>query len=271
MLSKMMENFGIKRGYQFRPAPDYYSDTARPGAGEIIWQPEVYEVAARAARGLGCRYILDIGCGSGEKLAALHPEFQIIGVDFGSNLAHCREKYPFGRWLEIDCEVAESLALEETIAKDCVVICSDVIEHLVDPRQLLRLIARQLQYAPLALISTPERNLKETGWLDNGPPRNPHHVREWTLGELTAFAKSMGLRLPYAGLTITNNLRSQRSTILLGAAGTGWPADGAERGWFPPRTNQISYWFRVARKAFGEWRAALQTRGVKPPSAARPA
>lgn len=266
----MTENYGIKRGYHSRPAPDYYSDTSRPGAGEIIWQPEVYEVAARAARGLGCRYILDIGCGSGEKLGALHPEFQIIGVDFGGNLDHCREKYPFGQWLEADFEKAESLPLDAAILKDCVVICSDVIEHLVDPRSLLRLIGGLIKHAPLALISTPERNLKETGWLDNGPPRNPHHVREWTLNELRAFAEFMELHLAYEGLTITNNLRWQRSTILLGATGSSWPAGKSAQDCFPPCVNPVSYWFRVARKAFGEWRVSLRA-GLKPSGAQRSA
>lgn len=263
----MTENFGIKRGYRSRPAPDYYSDTSRPGAGEIIWQPEVYEVAARVARILGRRYILDIGCGSGEKLAALHPEFQIIGVDFGGNLDHCREKYPFGQWIVADFEKAENLPLDEAVLKDCVVICSDVIEHLVDPRSLLRLIACLLKHAPMALISTPERNLKEKGWLDNGPPLNPHHVREWSLNELSSFAESMGLNLAYAGLTITNNLRWQRSTILLGARGATWPATNAAQNCFPPSVSPALYWFRVARKAFGEWRASFRS-GLKSSSSA---
>jgi SAM-dependent methyltransferase len=256
----MIKNFGIKRGYCARPAPDYYSDTSRPGAGEIVWQPEVYEVAARAARGLGCGHILDIGCGSGEKLAALHPAFRIIGVDFGGNLAHCREKYPFGTWIEADFEKAGDLPLNADLLSDCMIICSDVIEHLIDPRPLLLLLRSLLRHAPLALISKPERNLKETGWLDNGPPRNPHHVREWTLPELTRFAESMGLGLAYSGLTITNNLRWHRSTILLGAVGDARRSDGLGSNWFPPSVNPAWYWLRVARKAVGEWRASWRVR-----------
>lgn len=264
----MTENFGIKRGYRARPAPDYYSDTERPGVGEIIWQPEVYETAVRLARGLGRGHILDIGCGSGEKLAALHPEFKIIGVDYGGNLEHCQQKYPYGQWLVADFEKSETLPIEKEVLRDCVIVCSDVIEHLVDPRPLLRLISHLLEDAAVALISTPERNLKETGLLDNGPPQNPHHVREWTLPELAAFARSMGLRLPYAGLTITNNLRWQRSTILLGAAGKGWPEDGSGARWLPPEASPWVYWFRVARKGFGEWRSTLWKKagGAKAPA-----
>jgi SAM-dependent methyltransferase len=253
----MNATFGIKRGYRSRPAPDYYSDTARPGVGDIVWQPEVYEVAAAAARLLGRRRIIDIGCGSAEKLAMLHPEFAITGVDFGSNLEHCARQYPFGQWIEADLERTEVLALDSVTLEESVLVCSDVIEHLIDPRPLLRLIGNALEKAPLALISTPERNLKEQGWLDNGPPRNPHHVREWTLGELRSFATEMGLQLAYSGLTITNNLRNQRSTILLTAKGRSLPKEVQLGKVLPPRVNPAHYWLRVARKGFGEWRVAL--------------
>ena len=78
------DNFFIKPGYRARTQPEYYADIHDDGT---IWQPEVYPLAATLAYQYGCRYIIDIGCGRARKLAALHPEFEIIGLDFASNLA----------------------------------------------------------------------------------------------------------------------------------------------------------------------------------------
>lgn len=254
----MSTSYCIKPGYQSRPAPEYFNDTHTAVDAAIVWQPEVYEVAKRAARKLGVRNIIDIGCGSAAKLTALHPEFDIIGVDFGSNLEFCRKHYGFGRWLEADFETCDTLPLSDAELKSSVIVCSDVIEHLVDPLPLLRLIRSLLQKAPLALISTPERNLK-SGLQDCGPPFNPHHVREWALGELTHFAIDQGFTPVYSGLTTTNSKSPARNTILLAVAmPTGSATTHSDwRGVFPPEVNSLQYRLRVWRKSFGEWRRSL--------------
>ena len=73
------------------------------------------------------------------------------------------------------------------------VICSDVIEHIVNPDDVVDyLLSLNSKYY---IISTPCREILCThpkfsnyfsrSW--NGPPINPCHVREWTMTEFTRY------------------------------------------------------------------------------------
>lgn len=203
-------NFFIKPGYRARTQPEYYADIHDDGT---IWQPEVYPLAATLAYQYECRYIIDIGCGRARKLAALYPEFDIIGMDFGSNLEYCRAQYPFGKWIEVDLEGGVPVEISPEILRSAVVVNSDVIEHLVDPTRLMQMIRSYLVHAKVALISTPERDL-ERGPHDMGPPANTTHIREWNLDELETMLSSEGLRPAYCGLTMSNDAEQLRKTSL---------------------------------------------------------
>ena len=102
-----MDNFCIKPGYNVRKQPAYFVDNI--SSEDIVWQPEVYAFAAYLARRLDCTHLIDVGCGQAGKLAALYPEFNIIGIDYSKNLAYCRSTYSFGQWLEHDIDANKSL------------------------------------------------------------------------------------------------------------------------------------------------------------------
>jgi hypothetical protein len=64
------------------------------------------------------------------------------------------------------------------------IICSDVIEHLKNPEDLLSFISKM--NFKLLVISTPDRDKVQSyhfGRLFNGPPSNREHVREWNSAE----------------------------------------------------------------------------------------
>ena len=63
------------------------------------------------------------------------------------------------------------------------------------------------------LLSTPERDLAR-GSGDRGPPSNPHHIREWTIGELRALLLHFGFEIPFLGLTANNSVDREMSTII---------------------------------------------------------
>jgi hypothetical protein len=71
-----------------------------------------------------------------------------------------------------------------------ILICADVIEHLVDPDELLNWI-QNLNFNYL-VISTPDRDkLKLYQWpaeqSQSGPPVNEGHIREWNFEEFEAY------------------------------------------------------------------------------------
>ena len=159
--------------YRRRPRPEYFVD-ALDG---MTCQPDVYEAAAAVARKIGARTIIDVGCGSGAKLVELHPEFQIVGVDFGENLAACRRRHPYGVWVEHDLEAPELPPLPAGTAAGAVVVCADVIEHLVAPERLLTTLRDLLVDAAAVVISTPERELVRG---PGHPARRTTHATRWS-------------------------------------------------------------------------------------------
>ena len=192
-------SYCIRPGYISRAVPAYFRDDEATRDG-LVWQPDVYPAAARLATRLGARRIADIGCGRGDKLAALHPRFEIVGIDIGPNIAHCRARYPHGTWLEHNLDTPSPLPLGPEQLDGTVIVCADVIEHLTRPDYLLNNLYAALQQAAALVISTPERDLF-SGFGDLGPPRNPAHTREWTIQEFTRLLRRTGFATGRVSLT----------------------------------------------------------------------
>ncbi|GAB1342774.1 glycosyltransferase family 29 protein [Gemmatimonas sp.] len=199
--------------YTARAQPEYFVDSVEVTGG-VTWQPDVYEMAAAVARASGCDTIVDVGCGQARKLAALHPEFRVVGVDYGDNIAFCRRTYSFGSWLESDLEQHELLPLPPVLLGQSVVVCSDVIEHLIDPRALLATLRDLLEHGRYVVLTTPDR-VRTHGAGHAGPPPNPAHTREWTTEELARFCELEGLRVLAAGHTRSNDAEPDLATVAL--------------------------------------------------------
>jgi Methyltransferase domain len=208
-------NFFLKNGYSVRLNPEYFTDELAEWQG-ITWQPDVYPFAAEFALKSGSKKIVDIGCGRALKLTELHrqyPDWEFIGIDYGVNIAWCRANHGFGRWIEADLEYG-ILRTGHFAVEKSILICSDVIEHLVNPVPFLRLIRNLLRRGATAVIfSTPERDLTH-GESDSGPPENPCHVREWNSEEFKAFLEWAGFELIHLGLTRSNDADPDEKTIL---------------------------------------------------------
>ena len=207
------ETFAIKPGYVANLVPAYFDDDTSDG---VVWQPDVYPLAARIARALGCPQLVDIGCGRGGKLEALRADFafDIVGLDYGANLAFCREHYPWGHWQDLDLEHPPAGIDQRWAHRPSGIVCADVIEHLIDPRGLLRFIKSLLATSPFVALSTPERDLRR-GADHMGPPLNRCHVREWTLGELQGFCRAAELDVAWAGLTRAHTRTTDKTTALV--------------------------------------------------------
>lgn len=82
--------------------------------------------------------------------------------------------------------------LPEPVLRKTLIICSDVIEHLVHPEHLMQTLSSHLRFVPAMVLSTPERDLVR-GILDTGPPANPSHVREWNRAELGRLLRKSGI------------------------------------------------------------------------------
>lgn len=205
--------FFIKKSYKHRAKPDYFLDDADQKA-RVVHQPEVYEIGANLAERLGCTTIIDIGCGYAEKLANLHPKFNVIGIDYGKNIQYCENKFDFGKWIEADLESDNVIAIAKDLLENSAIICADVIEHLINPSHLLENLKKLLDDSSICIISTPERDLTR-GEKHDGPPTNPHHVREWSFSEFKKFLESYNFKIGEMGLTQSVSNNNKKNTIIV--------------------------------------------------------
>ncbi len=172
----MTDNYCINRLYQARTEYHHYDDSDL----EDQWQLEVYLHALGLMKKHKLQSIVDIGCGSAYKLMTYFDGYNTLGLELPVNVAILKEKYPEHEWQVSDFSKKPGISTD-------VVVCSDVIEHLVNPDELLDYI-KQINFKYL-ILSTPDRALMHKRWHKNyyGPPKNKAHVREWTFNEFRHY------------------------------------------------------------------------------------
>lgn len=178
------ENYGA--GGQSRRLVDItreYSDQT------IIWQGMVYAEARKIAERNNSQRVVDIGAGAGKKLITYFNDIdlELLQVDFTDN----REKQNDVQTPEFFRANFEDVLDLERFSKrlsdniPTTFIFSDVIEHLDDPRFILRVLRSLLKNNPdnRLILSTPDRD-RIDGKGSSSLPDNPTHVRQWTAPEL---------------------------------------------------------------------------------------
>lgn len=164
-----MKTYCIKEGYKSRswvaPVVNSLSDS---------WQDEVYRYARELCESRRFKTVLDIGCGSGEKLNRFFPDMETLGTELKEKIPRIQKMYPQKKWEESD--------FGKSMPHYDIVICADVIEHFLDPDELLDYIDSRLQFHA-CVMSTPERDAVR-GVNAMGPPKNRCHAREWNQKEL---------------------------------------------------------------------------------------
>ena len=174
----MDKNFFIKDGYIHRETYTHYSDIGY----EDQYQDEVYQTALRIFEKNKLNTVFDVGCGSAFKLRKYFSKYNFTGAEIEPTLSWLKENYSSDNWVLSDFKKPAQADL---------FICSDVIEHLVNPDELLNFFEES--DFKFIVLSTPERNavqIHQRGYFWNGPPLNPAHVREWNFLEFKNYISS---------------------------------------------------------------------------------
>lgn len=179
-----MTSYGIRNDYIINSNPKHHID--------IYWkdeaQDEVYSYAKNICEKNKFETIVDIGCGSGYKLIKYFNELNTIGIETEPCLSFLKKQYPQKTWIESG---TQEKSFSDFFQKTDLIICSDVIEHMLNPDILLSYILKfDFKYL---IISTPDRNQlakrlsKFKKISEVGPPENKSHVREWNFDEFYKF------------------------------------------------------------------------------------
>lgn len=206
-------NYGAPSGERkFTQYRDYVGD-------ELEWQRSVYEHALSLYEGnRGFARVLDIGCGAGTKTQSRFGEtgklLQVDRNDF-RDAAVRTSGVPFRQvsleqYDDLDALLAELEAHEPTL-----IICADVIEHLLDPRPLLSFIRRVLMRHPdnIAVISTPNHDSLE-GVRSGSLPSNREHYRQWSIFGFGRQLRSAGFEVTRYGRAAMHEYDETGHTIV---------------------------------------------------------
>lgn len=144
------------------------------------------------------------GCGSAYKLITYLGEFDSVGFDVPETVDFLNKKYPDRKWLSVPFS-------DRSHPPADLVICSDVIEHVLNPDELMNFgtaLSRKW-----VVLSTPDRDLvyPAQSWRHFGPPKNRCHIREWSKSE---FADYVGGFIDVVEHTITD--RAQATQMIVG-------------------------------------------------------
>ncbi|WP_020409611.1 class I SAM-dependent methyltransferase [Hahella ganghwensis] len=194
----VQRDYFIKAGYQ----PNDENKTMDEVSGEVYWdngrvkasylyQFPVYEYLSRIISEKKITSMIDIGCGVASKLGYLHekhPDLKIVGIDQPNAIEYCKKNYDFGEWIVDDFE-KPSLPSNIAFGPD-LIICSDVIEHLIDPDVLLKYIHKIATPDTIVVLSTPDRDLLRGEKCMVSP--NKYHIREWSGDEFKKYIDSRG-------------------------------------------------------------------------------
>lgn len=188
---------------------------------DVVWQGDVYHYASSLNANHEFGSVLDIGCGTALKTQYFFGDLKqkLYCVDIGSSFAHAKTNTPSATHLECNATTlkgAEKLLDSHRTNEPCLIILSDVIEHLTDPLPCLYAIRRILERNPRsrAIISTPDR--ERLGYKNpDSLPANPHHIREWTLDELIKLLVSAGFSIERQGHCHANSSSTMEATAII--------------------------------------------------------
>ena len=176
-----MKSYCIKDEYVHRDEYVQYDNTPQTDK----FQDEVYAAARQICNQNNFEKIADIGCGSAYKLMKYFRDKDFLGLELEPNLSYIKKKYPLFKFALSDFDNPPEDNFD-------ILICSDVIEHLLEPDELIEFI-KKINWKYLVL-STPDREVIQNlqrgfGWdvEENGPPYNEHHIREWTSKEFYEY------------------------------------------------------------------------------------
>ena len=177
------DNYCIKDDYTPHSNPamvKFFDDHSDHFGGDSVNSCAMYAYARQLAQSCGYKRILDVGCGTGRRIAKYFYDFETVGYDVTRIINFANQYYPTRLWRVCDFQ-------QPVLEEFDLVICINLIHHLHQPNDLMQWLS-QIKCKKI-LLSTCDREEFERMRmrLDLGPPRSEYNFREWSFSELAQY------------------------------------------------------------------------------------
>jgi 2-polyprenyl-3-methyl-5-hydroxy-6-metoxy-1,4-benzoquinol methylase len=182
--------------------PDYGWKSAAAAHSNDYLQPNILKLVSEATTGIVKPRVFDAGCGNGVLLAALRDAgYSVAGCDMSdSGLVHARSSLPSDVRVEklSVCDDMRALFGSEWD----VVVSTEVIEHLYDPRLFLQRAVELLRPEGTLVLSTPYHGYLKNLALSISGKWDAHLAPLWDGGHIKFWSyRSLGQLLEEFGFT----------------------------------------------------------------------
>jgi SAM-dependent methyltransferase len=156
-----------------------------------VFQYYVYKKCLSLLQSRGYDSLLDVGCGFAVKVKQLLAPHchDIVLIDQPSLAQPLSQLLPQSEFIPVNLERINF----DLSRKFDLIVCADVLEHLLNPDNCVAFIRRHLASNGLAVFSTPERDHLRGKSCDHSP--KPEHVREWNGAEFAEYITSRGFEI----------------------------------------------------------------------------
>lgn len=186
----------IKIGKTFKKSSNFEKHTTKNPIGKLFLD-NFLNTVVKTIRPLNIDSVLDVGCGEGFTLGRLSKEkigkeFEGIEYDEGA-IELSRKLYP-----RLSIRKGDIYDLPYKNNSFDLVVCTEVLEHLENPKKAYRELVRvSRKYILLSVPNEPFFTIQRIARLQNilHLGAHPEHIQHWTLFAFTKFVKIRGVKL----------------------------------------------------------------------------
>lgn len=138
--------------------PNYYDKGVKTNPLQWLWHSQKIKTFKQLVRHKNFSHILDIGCAGGfmtNKIALMFPKSKVYGIDvYPDAIAYAKSQFPHIHFKSAD-------AHHLPFAKDSfdLVVCYETIEHVLDPKKILKEMKRVIKKDGTVIIAMDSGNL----------------------------------------------------------------------------------------------------------------
>lgn len=179
--------------------PNYYEEGLRKNIFQFIWHTNKIRTFKKLTKTKQFKNILDVGCAAGtltNKISQLFPKSQISAIDvYDKSINLGKKLYPHIKFIKADAHI---IPFNDNSFD--LVYCCETIEHVKDPRKVLKEIKRVLKKDGQAIVIMDSGSLifRVVWWFwekTKGRVWESAHLHPFHHTELETVIKKVGFKI----------------------------------------------------------------------------